>query len=80
MDDTNIHRLIEVRWDSTAEPWFAEGCNQPLELPELVIVPSTLPESDIDGWLTAKFGFAHFGWDWHTASTDTLSAFSADPM
>ena len=75
------HRMIEVKWNPVEhEPWGFDEDTASYSLPDLVIVPPTVEECEIDDWLIAKFGFSHNGWNWWSAHVDAMLAHSADPV
>ena len=57
------HRLVRVIWDTNDDDigiWYA-----PLDcdLPEIVTVPDDIEEDDISDYLSDRWGYCHFGWN-----------------
>ena len=56
------HRLVEVKWDTNGDLGI---WHDPLDcgLPEVVDVPGDIHEDDISDYLSDKWGYCHFGWN-----------------
>ena len=76
------HRIVEVMWDTSGEEW--NPLPGEIDLPELVTVPVDIKEEEISDWLSDRWGYCHFGWNWWSAKeesktmVDTL--YSSDPV
>ena len=55
------HRLVEVKWDTTDRDW--NPLPGELGLPEVVTVPGDIEEDDISDYLSDRWGYCHFGWN-----------------
>ena len=55
------HRLVEVEWDTSDGDW--NPLPGELDLPEIVIVPGDIDEDDISDYLSDRWGYCHFGWN-----------------
>ena len=54
-------RLVEVCWDTSDGDWSPLPGD--LDLPEIVSVPDNIEEDDISDYLSDKWGYCHFGWN-----------------
>ena len=56
------HRLVEVKWDTNDDLgiWYDPS---DLGLPEIVTVPGDIFEDDINDYLSDRWGYCHFGWN-----------------
>ncbi len=56
------HRLVEVKWDTNDDLGI---WHDPLDLglPEIVTVPGDIFEDDISDYLSDRWGYCHFGWN-----------------
>jgi hypothetical protein len=55
------HRLVEVKWDTSDGDW--NPLPGELDLPEIVTVPGDIDEDDISDYLSDRWGYCHFGWN-----------------
>ena len=56
------HRLVEVRWDTSDGDW--NPLPGELDLPEIVSIPDDVGEDDISDYLSDRWGYCHFGWNY----------------
>ena len=54
-------RLVEVCWDTSDGHWSPLPGD--LDLPVIVSVPDNIEEDDISDYLSDKWGYCHFGWN-----------------
>ena len=54
-------RLVEVCWDTSDGDWSPLPGD--LDLPVIVSVPDNIEEDDISDYLSDKWGYCHFGWN-----------------
>ncbi len=55
------HRLVEVKWDTSDGDW--NPLPGELDLPEIVTIPGDIDEDDISDYLSDRWGYCHFGWN-----------------
>ena len=54
-------RLVEVCWDTSDGDWSPLPGD--LDLPVIGSVPDNIEEDDISDYLSDKWGYCHFGWN-----------------
>ena len=62
MSDLARTRLVKVAWDTNDDLGI---WHDPLDLglPEIVTVPGDIVEDDISDYLSDRWGYCHFGWN-----------------